>query len=539
MKEFLVKNKKILLCIFIILILIILGVSIFLVFNVIKQKDVISRLETDNYSLQYDNTWKIIKEEDSEVDLIHKKSKSEINIKINELQDENQYMSVDEIFESLLFNIQNQNKDYKLIYKEQVKLTKQKIDGYTILFEADSGQASIYIYKQGNRLVIIQYEALNEYFDILLDNVSNIVYNFTLKEKQFDVKSSINLKTKDINYTEQPDVSSMLKNTKQETIASSNYLVEYTIPDNFKSTKYDTESGSYNFENMKSGTYLRLSTNILSRNLYEYLDKENTTNIYSNYNLNSYNRANEELNKYSDKPLTYIYKNNYLTNNKITENIEIVFELNQNHIFIVKISSNGVGIPKELVKMIKISNFKNIASNINIEKNNGFLIGRLKQYTNYEYNQTEEIILKLPESYQEIDNDTNLYEERNYVSDYYEEVKIPKYEVKYKIITFSVEDELDILNRSVNKNLGTYKEFAQIQDKTFNEKDFKIYERGYTRVSTESDSSGNQYKYYTNEKVLFYELQSGKYLVIIIDGNENNITDDLIAKLTNFDVNIK
>ena len=539
MKEFLVKNKKILLCIFIILILIILGVSIFLVFNVIKQKDVISRLETDNYSLQYDNTWKIIKEEESEVDLIHKKSKSELNIKINELQDENQYMSIGEIFESLLFNIQNQNKDYKLIYKEQVKLTKQKIDGYTILFEADSGQASIYIYKQGNRLVIIQYEALNEYFDILLDNVSNIVYNFTLKEKQFDVKSSINLKTKDINYTEQPDVSSMLKNAKQETIASSNYLVEYTIPDNFKSTKYDTESGSYNFENMNSGTYLRLSTNILTRNLYEYLDKESTTNIYSNYNLNSYNRANEELNKYSDKPLTYIYKNNYLTNNKISENIEIVFELNQNHIFIVKISSNGVGIPKELVKMIKISNFKNIASNINIEKNNGFLIGRLKQYTNYEYNQTEEIILKLPESYQEIDNDTNLYEERNYVSDYYEEVKIPKYEVKYKIITFSVEDELDILNRSVNKNLGTYKEFAQIQDKTFNEKDFKIYERGYTRVSTESDSSGNQYKYYTNEKVLFYELQSGKYLVIIIDGNENNITDDLIAKLTNFDVNIK
>ena len=537
MKEFLVKNKKILLCIF--LILIILGVSIFLVFNVIKQKDVISRLDTDNYSLQYDNTWKIIKKEELEVDLIHKKSKSEINIKINELQDENQYMSVDEIFESLLFNIQSQNKDYKLIYKENVKLTKQNIDGYTILFETDSGQSSIYIYKQGNKLVIIQYEAMYEYFDILLDNVSNIIYNFTLKEEKFDVKSSINLETKDINYTEQPDVSSMLKNAKQETIASSNYLVEYTIPDNFKSTKYDTESGSYNFENMKSGTYLRLSTNILTRNLYEYLDKESTTNIYSNYNLNSYNRANEELNKYSDKPLTYIYKNNYLTNNKITENIEIVFELNQNHIFIVKISSNGVGIPKELIDMIKISNFKNIASNINIEKNDGFLIGILKQYTNYEYNQTEEITLKLPESYQEIDNDTNLYEERNYVSDYYEEVKIPKYEVKYKIITFSVEDELDILNRSVNKNLGTYKEFAQMKDKTFNDKNFKIYERGYTRVSTESDSSGNQYKYYTNEKVLFYELQSGKYLVIIIDGNENNITDDLIVKLTNFDINIK
>ena len=254
--------------------------------------------------------------------------------------------------------------------------------------------------------------------------------------------------------------------------------------------------------------------------------------------MSSYSNAKETLAKYSEKPVTYIYKNNYLINKKITENMEIVFELNQNHIFIVKISSSGVGIPKELVNMIKISNFKNIASNINIEKSDGFLIGRLKQYANYEYSQTEEITLKLPESYQEIDNDTNLYEERNYISEYDEKLQIPKYEVKYQIINFRIEDELDILNGSINKNLGAYKDFVQMKDNAFNGKNFKIYERGYTRNS-ESDSSGNQYKYYTNEKVLFYELQNENYLVVVIDGNENNINDDLVNKLTNFDVNLK
>ena len=61
MKEFLVKNKKILLCIF--AVLIILGISIFIVFCTLKQKNIINKLDTDNYSLQYDNTWEIIRKE--------------------------------------------------------------------------------------------------------------------------------------------------------------------------------------------------------------------------------------------------------------------------------------------------------------------------------------------------------------------------------------------------------------------------------------------------------------------------------------------
>ncbi len=538
MKEFLVKNKKIALSIFIILILLIVGFSIFLIFRYISEKNPIIELNTNNYSLQYDNTWKVIKKEELEVNLIHKKSNSELNIKINELNDEDQYKTVNEIFDSLLYNIQAQNPDYKLIYNEESKITNKNMDGYKILFEADDRQATIYMYKQGNKVVIFTYEATYDYFDILLDSVNNIIYNFNLKETQFDVKTSINLETSEITYTEQSNVSNLLENTVDEKIASSNYLVEYSIPDNFKSTDYDTRYGYYDFKNAPEGSKVNLSTSILKSNLYEYLDKEDTLNIYDDYNLNSYNEAKEELNKYGDKPLSYIYKNSYLSNNKITENIQIVYELNQNHIFIVKISSEGVGIPEELVKMVKVNNFKNIASNINIEKDNGFLIGKLKQYTDYTHEQTEEITLKLPESYQEIDKDTNLYEERHYVSDYYEEVQIPKYEVNYQIIAFNIENELELLDKAINKDLGTYKDFTQTQDIMLNNKKFKVYERGYTKLSNNTDSSVKKYEYYNNEKVLFYELPNNKYLVIIINGNENKITDELVNQLTNFDVNI-
>ena len=539
MKKNLIKNKKVALSILIILILIVIGISIFLIFEIINQKNTIKQISMDNYSLQYDNTWKISKKENFEIDLLHKKSKSELNIKIKELQNETQYNTVDEIFDSILYNIQEQNLDYKLIYKEESKITKQNINGYKILLEADDRQATVYMYKQGNKVVIFTYEASYEYFDILLDSVNNIVYNFNLKETQFDVKTGINLETEEINYSEQADISNLLENTVNDKIASANYLVEYSIPSNFKSTDYDTKYGYYEFKNAPDGVSLNLKTSILKRNLYEYLDKEDTPHIYDDYILNSYDQVNEELNKFGDYPLSYIYKNNYITDNGTEENIEIVFELNQNHIFIVNISSKNAGIPKELVKMVKINNFKNIASNINVEKENGFLIGKLKKYTDYTHEQTEEITLKLPEGFKEIDKETNLYEERNYVSDYFEEIQIPKYEVNYQNNVLNIENELDRLDKEVNKNIGPYKEFTQMNDITINDKKFKLYERGYTRLSTNTDSSGKKYQYYTNEKVLFYELQNNRYLVIIIDGNENQISDDLMSELTNFIVNIK
>jgi len=188
--------------------------------------------------------------------------------------------------------------------------------------------------------------------------------------------------------------------------------------------------------------------------------------------------------------------------------------------------------------MIKMNNSKNISSNITIEKEDGFLIGKLKQYADYSYKQTEEITLKLPDSYQEIDKEGNLYKERNYISKYDEKRQFAEYEVQYKLIS-SIDSELKILNDRVKKDLGQYKEILKIDDIRENDKEFKAYEQAYTQQSSATDSSGQKYKYYTNEKVLFYEWKNGKYLAIIIKANENIITDELIKQLTNFDINIK
>ena len=480
MKKF--KGKKIVVIFIVMLIILFIAILLFMILNNNISKK-IYEINKNNFSLKYDNTWKVEKEDETEINFIHKKSGSKFNIKINEIDEEYQYKTLDEISDSLLYNIREQNPNYKLIQDEKTVITKNNFEAYKLLFETDNSQAEIYYYKQGNRIVMFTYEATFEYFDILLDSVNSIMNNFVLNEEKFDVKTSINLNTTGIKYTEQEDISNLLKNTTDYEIAASNYLVNYSIPSNFKLMELNTRYGNYNFENLQLGTSINLRTSILNANLYEYLDKEDTPNLYENYNLNSYNESNEELDKFGDTPLSYIYKNSYLSNNKLTENIAIVYELNKNHILIIRISSEGVGIPEELVKMIKINKIENIASNIKIEQEDGFLIGKLKRFIDYTYEKIEEITLRLPLEYEEIDKENNLYEKRNYVLNYNEEKEIYDYEVSFEIIEFDINSKINTLNREMDyyKDNGEYKEFSKSQDIISNNKQFQVYDSSYTR----------------------------------------------------------
>ena len=478
MKKFLERNKVLLSILFIIMVVII---GIIILRNIYKTK--IYEIDKANYSLRYDSTWKTVKEEEMEANLIHKKSKSQLNIKINEIQDEYQYKTLEELSDNLLYNIQEQNKSYKLIHRETSKITQNNVDGVKMLFETDNSQVIVYFYRQGSKMVVFTYEALFDYFDILLDSVNSIIYSFSINNQSFDVITNINLNTNSINYTEQKDVSSLLTDTISEEIASSNYIVNYSIPSNFKLIEYNTKYGNYKFDGFPIEKNLDLKTNILKCNLYEYLDRENDVSIYKSYNLNSYNRSKEEIDKFGEEPLSYIYKNSYLNNNEMIENIAIIFELNKDHIFIVKISSKGIGIPEDVVKMIKINDIKNIASNIKIEKEDGFLIDKLKKFVDYTNNQTEEITLKVPERYQEIDKDNNLYEKRNYVYNYNKEKGIYESEVSYEINNFEVDTILELLDSEINylKGYGEYKPFTEEKNIEVNSRKYRVFDRTYTR----------------------------------------------------------
>ena len=498
MKKELVKNKKVI----IILIIIALIATTFFVIKLFTNKNKINEVKKESYSFQYDNSWELQKSENEEAKLTHKKSRSELEITVNELENEVQYKSIDEVFDSILYNIQKKNEGYKLIYKEQTKLTSNDIDGYKILFEENDNQVAIYLYKQANKLVVFEFKATSEYFDKL-------------------------------------NIESQLNEEIEEQIANNNYLVKYTIPSNFKLSSYNSRYGQYNYENTPESTSIKLSVTILERNIYEYLDKKDSNSIFKSYETIRKERdLKEYLDKKSDNPLSYIYKNNYKKEEKDYENIVIINELDQNHICVMEISSTQIGIPEKLVQMLKVKEVKNIASNTDNKKESGLLTGILKKYLNNK--QTEEISLKIPEDFKELDDGfANMYTDRSYICNYNEKTTIPEYEVKYSISPAKVDEKIKTLDQSYAKETKDYKGLSQAQEITLNGKKFTVYDTEYNRTKVVSYSDAIKYTYNTKSKILFYELQDNNCLIIEIKANEKEINEDLLNKLTNFDVSVK
>ena len=128
LKKFMEKNKRLLLIICIVILAIIIAISLILIINKINSNGKINIVNQNNYSLQYDNTWKVKLKEDNQITLEHKKTKSTLNIIIHQLSDDEKYKSIDELFDNLLYNIEKQNENYNLLYREKTKRTENNLE---------------------------------------------------------------------------------------------------------------------------------------------------------------------------------------------------------------------------------------------------------------------------------------------------------------------------------------------------------------------------------------------------------------------------
>ena len=363
-------------------------------------KITVKKLATNTFALKYDNTWKI-KEKSEENIILKHHSGSIMKIEVDSLNDEYSYATIDDLIDEILYSIQKQNKDYKLLFKEAKKITKYEFDGYEILYEYNNSQVMLNIYKESDRIVLISYEAKNDYFDILLDSVENIIYNLDVKDEKFDVRNSIKLITSKIVYGNSKKIDLLLDDSKNYEIANNNYYVKYSIPAIFKSTLLDSRRGSFDFniENEdKTTNHIYLETSILNRNIYEYLDKDSSGSVYKNYETyksgDDYSDYKESIDLLKDNYKGYIYKNSYYrkgfsfsddaeNDKEYCEHIELIYALNNSHIFVVKLRSVDVPITEKMVDMIKINSVKNYASFIKIEKQDDNLIGTLQRFSDY------------------------------------------------------------------------------------------------------------------------------------------------------------
>ena len=274
----------------------------------------------------------------------------------------------------------------------------------------------------------------------------------------------------------------------------------------FKVVELDTTKGRYNYNDID------ITTSVENTNIYEYLGKDK---IYADYKyLKKKDYFREYLNQVDENE--YCYKNEYQVENTTYENVELVYSLNKNHIFVVKIKSKNP-ITKKLIKSINIINNSNYSSNIENNINSNKLIGNLIEFTDYKKEKTEEVIIKLPVLTTEEDHNDNLYKIR-YYNDQQTNTKLKYYKIS----------NIESNNKSINNNyisrksFGPFNNLVKNDNEISNDKEFIVYTGKYT----------NSQKVEINTKVLYYKLKN-KFLVIEIESS-NKIDD--IFYYTDFEV---
>lgn len=549
--------KKYKIAIIIASVIVLVGILPLTLFNVLKSNSKLIVLDEKNYGLKYDNSWKIKEKKDKYVILNHKASKSLLKIEVIDLDKEYKYNDIDDLIDEIVYNIRKQNKTYKLISKQKDIFTKYEFNGYKLLYETKTEQVMIMTFKKGDKLIVASYEAKNKYFDMVLDSVQNIVYNFNTVDETFKLKNSIKNKTSKINYFESKSLDKMLTDNKEYEIGSNNYKVVYEVPSVFELTSFNTTSNSFNLKKYDKAQIM-ISAYIYNKNVYEYLDKNNLNNVYKSYKLyrkdkdiSDFKEQISELDsKYSD---SYIYKNSYRTsatkyNNKFEavsykrsdENVELIYSLNRNHILIFTINSTGSPITKKLLDSIKIKSITNYSSYTKNKIDSGYRVSELKKYIGYEKDKVNNIIIKLPESYKEIDKKNNLYDERYFGLNYDKDKELYNYVIHYKLgVSNDVAKNVELLNIKFKKFYGECNNYQKVGNITINSKQFIEYVGGYTDLGGIPFTNINRYKYYVNHKALFYRLTDDSYLIIEIQGNNHKISEDIINQATNFEIEEK
>ena len=123
------------------------------------------------FKVEYDSTWKLVNK--GEFTLKHKKTNSVISIQSKILEDNYVDTELKYIIGDIVYSIEEQNKDYKLIKMSDKVSTKYET--YSYLYEKDKEQVLVNVYKKGNKLVIAYYQADSEVYDIVLDSVDTIL----------------------------------------------------------------------------------------------------------------------------------------------------------------------------------------------------------------------------------------------------------------------------------------------------------------------------------------------------------------------------
>lgn len=457
------------------------------------------KVSNDNYSFTYDSTWSIKYKEKDGVILKHKKG-SVLKIVVTDIAEEYKYDNLSSSIDNILFNIEKDNSNIKLMNKEQLKINNN--DSYKVLYEnkKDSKSTLLTIIKVSNKLIICDFSSQNKYFYILLDSQNDIINTFKLNHEKIDLESTLNINTTSIKWINNKELSKKITDSEEDTISNMNYTVTYKIPSIFIINELNTTNSHYTYR--YNNSKVELKSNIKNINIYEYLSTDNSNNtIYYNYKYLKDKKNYKEFLSKNDK--TYIYKNSY----ESSENTEIIYPLDNNHIFIITINMMNGTIPIELINNIKLIKYNKYSSNINKIIKNNKLVSYLKILsTNKE--DVNKIKIVLPTNYHELDKGNNMYRIR-----YFKKKTI---NLKYDII-----NNVDNSIKSIKSNYNVYSKYGKTSlKKKSNYKEYILYEGSYYKKDT---------KIYTN---ILYRQIDNFYIKIEVE-DTTSIDKDLLSEISN------
>ena len=528
--------------------LIAIFVSVLGLVIVIKLADKTISIKTftnDYYSFDFDSNWDINIISKKKVELNNTK-KGKLIIELSEMEDEYKYSKISEFVDEILYDIHDQNKEYNLISQKEDKITKFGYDGYKLLYESDNTQVMVVVAKSGDKLILFDYEADNKYFDILLDSVQTIINGFELKHNTFDLSYKISVDTKDISYSKNDDLVYKIKSLKNYEIANSNYYVNYSIPDIFKTTSFDSKLGIFNHQD--GNGRISLVVNVYNYNIYDYIDaSKDYGNVYSEYtyvkqNQDKYQNIIDGISEYNIGDYKgFIYKISYTSTGYITNEIDayvIIIELNKNHILSIKVEGDNIKIPKELLNSIKINAIKNYSSYIISKKEENTISFELKQFVDYNYNNYETVKFNIPSKYKEIDNKNNIFTERYFGLNYDSNNEVYQYNIHYKLFNLTKEYTINSLNTSLKsyQSYGDVKELSFVEERTINNQVYSVYNASYYKINKVYNGKNESNLCKVNVKILLHELESEGCFAIIIEGNDIGDYNTLFNELSNFEI---
>lgn len=523
------KMKKYIILI-VIVVLIVFSVCLYIIFN---NKITLKEYENDSYYLKYNSSWILKRNTSEEVNLVNNK-KAEINIKVSTIDEKNKYLTIDEMIDNISYDIGIQNTNYKLLSKDTFS-TKDGDNGYKFLYENDDNQVLVSLYKKNDKLVVFTYEALNEYYDILLDNVLDTLYEFKVKNKVYDLKSELSISDEEIKL-DSNSIDNNINGSKEYDIANSNYYVKYTLPDNFVLNNIDSTFDSFSIGTNKGS--ITLSVNLFNSNVYDFIDSLKKKNVYVKDN-DGYSDYKEIVTKYNSGNYdSYIYKVNYTDKSfslKV-EKVNLLYVIDKSHTLSLEFVASNDSISKKIIDSFKISEVKGYSRYITSTKENNMLVGTLIRKNN---EVIESVTIKLPNSYEEYQLfDQNVYQTKNYGLLYNENTELYNYTVTYELMSsYSNENSIiSVINASLSTSYGRYQKLVKGKNITVNNKNFIVYDGGESKLGGTMFTAIDRFNYYVNIKVLLYKLDTGGYLVVKISGNGRNITNDVITETTNFDI---